>query len=250
MQIGEQALLKRFPCWRQPHQTLATVLIALALTNEVPIDKDVKHTPQGLLGYAEQPQKLGYAQIGLSADEIQAAMVRAPQTQFGKFIVRMSQVGPMGEQEEIHPSTDDVVAQILGTWRTNDVWHRWLGSFGSLAISCICMTPRKGSIRTLSQDFGHNLRSESPQLRKALQRKLTFAGPILNAHVPNPLKAETPDTLCFRCTLSIQSDDQIGRERARAAQIHIHAAKKLSTSSAVFLYFSNSDLDRPLTDET
>jgi hypothetical protein len=49
---------------------LATVIITRALTNEVPSDKDVEHTPQGLLGYAEQRQKLRYAQIGLPADEI------------------------------------------------------------------------------------------------------------------------------------------------------------------------------------
>jgi hypothetical protein len=54
-------------------------------------------------------------------------MMRAPKTQCGKLLIRMTQVRSVREKQEIHSSTDDVVTQILGTGGAYGFWHVRLG---------------------------------------------------------------------------------------------------------------------------
>ncbi len=74
-------------------------------------------------------------------------MMRAPKTQCGKLLIRMTQVRSVREKQEIHSSTDDVVTQILGTggglWiLACEAWylsHCWQAGPS-------CMKQRNGSI--------------------------------------------------------------------------------------------------------
>jgi hypothetical protein len=83
-------------CERQ--KFLTSVSLARSRGDKAAIEKVFHNAPERLLRDAKYLEEIADRQIGVSADEVQCTMVRAPEVARGEFGVRLGKVRPVREE--------------------------------------------------------------------------------------------------------------------------------------------------------